>query len=152
VKKMADTLGIKKYHFSMNPQQKADIVSNQREEGKIVVMVGDGINDSLALSRSDIAIAMGNGADIALAVSDVVILNDKLEGIVKSFYISKRTFSFIKQNLSISLIYNLITLPLAIFGYVIPLIAALSMSLSSLLVVGNSMRIKQKQIKIDGER
>jgi len=95
---------------------------------------------------------MGNGADIALAVSDIVILNDTLGGIVKSFYISKRTFSFIKQNLSISLIYNLITLPLAIFGYVIPLIAALSMSLSSLLVVGNSMRIKQKQIKIDGER
>lgn len=144
VKKMAETLGVKEYYFSHNPQQKADIVSSLREEGKIVVMVGDGINDSLALSRADISIAMGNGADIALAVSDVVILNDKLEGIMKSFYISKRTFKFIKQNLSISLIYNLLTLPLAIFGYVIPLIAALSMSLSSLLVVGNSMRIKQK--------
>jgi len=152
VKKMGDTLGIKEYYFSHNPQQKANIVSSLRENGKIVVMVGDGINDSLALSRADIAIAMGNGADIALAVSDIVILNDRLEGIVKSFYISKRTFSFIKQNLSISLIYNLITLPLAIFGYVIPLIAALSMSLSSLLVVGNSMRIKQKKIKIDGEK
>ncbi len=152
VKKMAETLGVKEYYFSHNPQQKADIVSSLREEGKIVVMVGDGINDSLALSRADISIAMGNGADIALAVSDVVILNDKLEGIMKSFYISKRTFKFIKQNLSISLIYNLLTLPLAIFGYVIPLIAALSMSLSSLLVVGNSMRIKEKRVRIDGEK
>ncbi len=146
VKTMANNLNIKEYHFGVNPKGKADLISSLREKGKVVVMVGDGINDSLALSRSDISIAMGNGADISLAVSDVVILNDKLEGIIKSFYISKRTFAFIKQNLAISLIYNITTLPLAIFGYVIPLIAAISMSLSSLLVVGNSMRIKQKRI------
>ncbi len=152
VEKMANTLGVKEYYSSITPQGKADLVTSLKENGKIVVMVGDGINDSLALSRADISIAMGNGADIALAVSDVVILNDKLEGIIKSFYIAKRTFRFIKQNLFISLLYNLITLPLAIFGYVIPLVAALSMSLSSLLVVGNSMRIKEKQILTDEEK
>jgi Cu+-exporting ATPase len=152
VSKMANSLGIKEYYWEVTPKGKADLVTTLRDKGEIVVMVGDGINDSLALSRADISIAMGNGADISLAVSDIVILNDKLEGIIKSFYISKRTFKFIKQNLLISLLYNLITLPLAIFGYVIPLIAALSMSLSSLLVVGNSMRIQQKQIKIDGEK
>jgi len=146
VEKMANSLGVKEYYFGVTPQGKADFITSLKQKEKVVVMVGDGINDSLALSRADISIAMGNGADISLAVSDVIILNDKLEGIIKSFYISKRTFTFIKQNLTISLVYNLLTLPLAIFGYVIPLIAALSMSLSSLLVVGNSMRIKQKHI------
>lgn len=148
VKKLCEELAIKSYYFEATPQDKADLITKLKNQNKTVVMVGDGINDSLALSRADISIAMGSGADVALAVSDVVILNDKLEGIIKSFYISKRTFRFIKQNLTISLIYNLITIPIALFGYVIPLIAALSMSLSSLLVVGNSMRIKQKVLKI----
>jgi len=104
-------------------------------------MVGDGINDVLALSKADVAIVMGSGADVALAIGDVVILDNSLEGLQKSFYISKRTYKFIKQNLALSLLYNLITIPFAIMGFVIPLIAALSMSLSSLMVVGNSMRI-----------
>ena len=148
VAKIANELHISKYYSKMSPTAKADLITELKNQNKIVVMVGEGINDTLAFSRADISIAMGNGSDIALSVSDVVILNDKLEGIVKSFYISKRTFRFIKQNLTISLIYNLITIPVAIMGYVIPLIAALSMSLSSLLVVGNSMRIKEKEIKI----
>lgn len=148
VQKVAEEIGIDSYKAKMTPIEKAEYISSLREEGHSVVMVGDGINDSLALSRSDIAIAMGNGADIALAVSDVVVLNDKIEGLKKAFYISKRTFGFIKQNLAISLIYNVVTIPIAIAGYVIPLVAALSMSLSSLLVVGNSARIKQG--KIDG--
>jgi Cu+-exporting ATPase len=143
--KIANKIGIESYHAQLTPIQKADYINKLKEQNKIVVMVGDGINDALALSRSDIAIAMGNGADISIAISDVVILNDSLKGLQDSFYISKRTFSFIKQNLTISLIYNIITIPIAIAGYVIPLVAALSMSLSSLLVVGNSMRIKQKK-------
>jgi len=142
--KIASKIGINKFEAQMTPISKAEYISKLKEQDKIVVMVGDGINDALALSRSDIAIAMGNGADISIAISDVVILNDSLKGLQDSFYISKRTFNFIKQNLTISLIYNAITIPIAIAGYVIPLVAALSMSLSSLLVVGNSMRIKQK--------
>ena len=77
-------------------------------------------------------------------MSDVVILNNSLLGVKDSFRISRRTYKFIKQNLAISLVYNTITIPLAVAGFVIPLVAALSMSLSSLLVVGNSMRIKMK--------
>jgi len=148
VQKVACEVGIDNYYSKMTPLDKANFVSELKNQNKTVVMVGDGINDALALSRSDISIAMGNGADIAIAVSDVVILNNNIKGLQKSFYISKRTYKFIKQNLLISLIYNMITIPVAVAGYVIPLVAALSMSISSLLVVTNSMRIKQKKLEI----
>ena len=145
--RVAKSVGIENVKAQMTPMDKASLVSTLKEEGKTVVMVGDGINDTLALSKADIAIVMGSGADVALAMSDVVVQNNALLGIRDSFVISKRTYKFIKQNLMISLVYNALTIPLAIAGYVMPLVAALSMSLSSLLVVGNSMRIKQKHIK-----
>ena len=145
--RVAQSIGLNRYKSELSPTEKADYIQTLKEEGKVVVMVGDGINDALALSYSDVSIAMGNGADVALAVSDVVILNNSLEAIKESFVISRRTFTFIKQNLALSLIYNVITIPIAMAGYVIPLVAALSMSLSSLLVVGNSMRIKIKDKK-----
>ena len=143
-KRVAKELNIDIYSYELLPTEKAKYIDRLKKEGKIVVMVGDGINDALALAKADISIAMGAGADISLAVSDVVILNNSLKAIENSFLISRRTFKFIKQNLAISLVYNIITIPIAMMGYVIPLVAALSMSLSSLLVVGNSMRIKLK--------
>jgi len=144
--RVAKSVGIGKFKAELSPIDKAEYIEKLKENNKIVVMVGDGINDALALSKANIAISMGGGADVSLAVSDVVILNNSLQSIKDSFIISKRTFKFIKQNLAISLVYNIITIPIAMAGYVIPLIAALSMSLSSLLVVGNSMRIKQKDV------
>jgi Cu+-exporting ATPase len=144
---VAQSVGIQNVKAEMTPMDKASLVTSLKEEGKTVVMVGDGINDTLALSKADIAIVMGSGADVALAMSDVVVQNNALLGIRDSFVISRRSYKFIKQNLMISLVYNVITIPLAIAGYVMPLVAALSMSLSSLLVVANSMRIKQKNIK-----
>ena len=149
VSKVASQVGIVNYQAKMSPIDKANYISKLKDEGKIVIMAGDGVNDALALSRASIAISMGNGADISIAVSDVVILNDSLKGLEKSVYISKRTFDFIKQNLAISLVYNVLTVPIAMAGYVIPLVAALSMSLSSLLVVGNSVRINNKKYKGD---
>ncbi len=149
VEKIALEVGIEEYKYRMSPIDKANFINELKENGNIVVMAGDGINDALALSRADISIAMGNGADVAIAISDVVILNDNLSGLEKSIYISKRTFNFIKQNLAISLIYNIITVPIAVMGYVIPLVAALSMSLSSLLVVGNSARIRNRKFRGD---
>jgi len=145
-KRIAQEVGISNYKSTMSPIDKANYIENLKKDGKIVVMVGDGVNDAIALSKADVSIAMGSGADVALAISDVVILNNSLQGVKDSFHISRRTYKFIKQNLTISLVYNIVTIPIAIAGYVMPLIAALSMSLSSLLVVGNSMRIKEKDL------
>ncbi|NQY20794.1 MAG: heavy metal translocating P-type ATPase metal-binding domain-containing protein [Campylobacteraceae bacterium] len=147
VKKIAKQVNIDKYLFKVNPIEKADYISKLKNEGKKVIMIGDGINDSIALSRADVSISMGSGTDISILVSDVILLNNSLESLKDTIYISKRTYSFIKQNLLISLVYNMITVPLAVFGLVIPLVAALSMSLSSLLVVLNSLRIKENKFK-----
>ena len=143
-KKVCDTLNIKHFKSNLTPSKKAEYIKKLKDDGEIVLMVGDGINDAPALALADISVVMGNGADVSIGLSDIVILDNKLQGLIDSFIISKRTYKFIKQNLKISLIYNIITIPLAVFGYVIPLLAALSMSISSLLVVGNSLRIKNK--------
>ncbi len=142
--KVANELGINEYRSEQTPQDKLEYISNLHDEGKTIVMVGDGVNDILALARADIGIVMGSGSDIAVDVSDVVLLNDSLKSLEDAFKISRTTYGLIKQNLGISLLYNAITIPLAMAGYVIPLVAAISMSVSSLLVVGNSMRIRLK--------
>jgi Cu+-exporting ATPase len=139
-KRVADEVGIDEVHAYLNPEQKAEFIEMAHTEGHVVVMAGDGVNDLLALARADIGISMGSGSDIAIEVSDVVLLNDSLTSLAEAFAISRRTYGLIKQNLGISLVYNSITIPLAMMGYVIPLMAAISMSFSSLLVVGNSMR------------
>ena len=141
---IANEINLKNIHAELSPEEKLAFVEKLQSEGRVVVMVGDGVNDILALARADIGIVMGSGSDIAVDVSDVVLLNDSLESLLAAFKISKTTFYLIKQNFGISLLYNAITIPLAMAGYVIPLIAALSMSLSSLLVVGNSIRIKYR--------
>jgi len=140
--KVASKVGIEKFYHSLFPQDKASMVKKYQDEGKIVAFIGDGINDSVALSLANVSVAMGSGADIALEVSDIVLLNDDINLVLDAYEISKETYKNIKQNLLISLLYNLTTIPLAVMGYVIPLVAALSMSLSSLIVVGNSLRRK----------
>ncbi len=140
--RVAEEVGIDEVHAHLTPEGKAAFIDKVHQEGHVVVMAGDGVNDLLALASADIAIAMGNGSDIAIEVSDVVLMNDSLVSLAEAFAISRRTYSLIKQNLGISLVYNSITIPLAMMGYVIPLIAAISMSFSSLLVVGNSMRVR----------
>lgn len=145
--KVAKEVGIERVHAKLLPQDKAHLIDSFHKEGHIVVMAGDGINDAIALASSDIAIAMGNGADVAISVSDVVLLDEKPLHIYESFKLSHRTFRAVKENLGFSLVYNVIAVPLAVLGFVNPLVAALSMSLSSLIVVGNSMRIKRLKFK-----
>ena len=143
-KRVSKEVSINKYLFNQTPENKSEYIDSLHKEGKTVVMVGDGVNDILALAQADIGIVMGSGSDIAVEVSDVVLLNDSLTSLEDAFKISRTTYGLIKQNLGISLVYNAITIPLAMGGYVIPLVAAISMSISSLLVVGNSMRIRYK--------
>ena len=137
-------IGINSVESQQTPEDKLEYIDKLHRENKVVVMVGDGVNDVLALAKADIGIVMGSGSDIAVDISDVVLLDDSLKSLLSAFKISKTTFSLIKQNFAISLVYNAITIPLAMAGLVIPLVAALSMSFSSLLVVGNSMRIRYK--------
>ena len=146
-KKVAKEVGVDEYFAKLLPQDKAKFIDDFHRSGDIVVMAGDGINDSIALSCSDIAIAMGSGADIAISVSDVVLLDESPKRVYEAFKISKKVFKKVKQNLALSLIYNTFAVPLAVMGFVNPLVAAISMSLSSLLVVGNSFGIKLKDKK-----
>ena len=141
-KKVAHEVGIEIFESDLTPEAKSLYIQKLHNEGKIVVMAGDGVNDILALALADIGISMGSGSDIAIDVSDVVLLNDTLSSLSDAFKISKRTYFMIKQNLALSLLYNAITIPLAMAGYIIPLLAAISMSFSSLMVVGNSLRIR----------
>jgi len=142
VQKCAQELGISEYHAGFSPLDKGAFIENLKAQNKIVVMVGDGINDALALSKSDIAISMGAGSDIAILSSDVVILDDTLQSVQNALNLAKITFKTIKQNILISIIYNALTIPIALAGLIIPLFAAFSMSFSSIIVVLNSMRIK----------
>ncbi len=141
-RRIAQNVGIKHFAYEQKPSDKEAVIAALQGEGKKVMMVGDGINDILALSRADIGISMGQGSDIAIEVSDVVLLHDSLTSLIEAHQIAKTTYRLIRQNLGLSLVYNAITIPLAMAGYIIPLVAAASMSLSSILVVLNSMRIR----------
>lgn len=139
---VANVTGIKTFYHSLKPEDKLAFVEELHNQKRVVVMVGDGINDILALAKADIGIVMGSGSDVAVEVGDVVLLKSSLESLLVAFLISKTTFKLVKQNLALSFIYNAITIPLAMAGLLIPLVAALSMSFSSLLVVLNSLRIR----------
>ena len=160
VESIARDLGIKHYVAHLLPAQKAQYIKNLRiDSGKItstdthvsnalttsaptntIVMIGDGLNDILALKAADVGISMGAGSDIAIAQSDIVVLDDSLPSVHKAFQIANQTYRRILQNLALSLVYNALLIPLALAGFVIPLVAALSMSISSLIVVANSTR------------
>jgi len=140
--KVANELGITEYRAKMTPQDKLSFIESAQKSGKIVIMAGDGINDSLALARADIGIAMASGAEINLQTSDIVLLKNSLVELKDAVFIGRKTYRTIKQNIGISIIYNAITIPLAMAGFVIPLVAAISMSFSSILVVLNSTKIK----------
>ena len=139
--KVASELGIDKSHGELNPEQKALLIKELQKSAN-VVMVGDGINDILALKSANVGIAMGSGASVSVGVSDVVLLRDELGDLVFALRQAKKTFKVIKENLFISLVYNALSIPLAMAGFIIPLFAAISMSFSSLLVVLNSLRLK----------
>ncbi len=151
-KAIAGQTGIKHYKAEVLPQHKADFVKELQSQGKVVAMVGDGINDSTALATADVSIAMGKGSDIAMDVAKMTIISSDLTKIPQAIRLSKQTVATIKQNLFWAFIYNLIGIPLAagvlypINGFLLnPMIAGAAMALSSVSVVSNSLRLKWKK-------
>lgn len=141
--KIASKLGITDYQAQCHPEKKMHIVSNLSKKHK-VLMIGDGINDALALKNAAVAVSLKQGSDLAVENSDIILLKNDLSALKQAIQLSKKTFIIIKQNLAFSLCYNALTIPLAFLGVINPLIAAASMSLSSVVVILNALRIKNE--------
>jgi Cu2+-exporting ATPase len=154
---MASQAGIENYRAEVLPQQKAEFVKQLQAQGKIVAMVGDGINDSTALAQADVSIAMGQGSDIAMYVAKMTIISSDLSKIPQAIQLSRHTVATIRQNLFWAFVYNLIGIPIAagvlypINGFLLdPMIAGAAMALSSVSVVSNSLRLKWKKVGTTG--
>lgn len=139
-------LGIKHIIAEVLPDQKIAEVIKLQQQDKVVAFVGDGINDAPALSQADLGIAMGGGSDIAVESGNIVLMTSDPLKVVSAIRLSKKTFITIKQNLFFAFFYNVIAIPLAAIGLLSPIIAAAAMSLSSVSVVTNSLRIKRAKI------
>ena len=147
---VARRLGIDEVHGEVRPQDKVDLVAAHQAKGHKVAMAGDGINDAPALARADVGIAMGTGTDVAMASGKVTLVKGDLRGIARARQLSEATVANMKQNLMFALLYNGLGVPIAAgvlypaFGWLLsPMIAALAMSLSSVSVVGNSLRLRK---------
>ena len=141
-KSIATRIGIDLFEAEVMPDNKANAIKKYQENNQIVAMVGDGINDAPALAQSDVGIAIGSGTDIAMETGSIVLISGNLNGVVGAIRLSKRTITIIKQNLFWAFIYNTIGIPLAALGMLNPMFAAFAMSLSSVSVVSNSLRLK----------
>jgi len=141
--KIAKESGVTAFESELLPEDKLKIIKKFQSKGEIVAYVGDGINDAPSITQADIGIAMGSGTDIAILSGSVILLNDNLDNIFVFRKISKKVDTTIKQNLFWAFIYNLIGIPLAAFGFLNPIFAAFAMSMSSISVITNSIRIKK---------
>jgi Cu2+-exporting ATPase len=139
---IAERLGGMAVIAEVLPEEKDQVVKRLQSEGQRVAMVGDGVNDAPALVRADVGIAMGSGTDVSIASSDIVLMSSELERVRLAIALSRRALFTIRQNIAISITYNIIMVPLAMAAIVTPLVAAISMPLSSLAVIGNSARIR----------
>ncbi|MFN8335420.1 MAG: heavy metal translocating P-type ATPase [Cyclobacteriaceae bacterium] len=150
---VAKQVGLKHYKAEVLPSDKAEFVKALQRQGKVVAMVGDGINDSHALAQADVSIAMGKGSDIAMDVAKMTLITSDLQSIPKALNLSSKTVTGIRQNLFWAFIYNVIGIPLAagilypVNGFLLdPMIAGAAMALSSVSVVANSLRLKAAKI------
>jgi Cu2+-exporting ATPase len=140
---VAGSCGIDEVHSGLTPADKADRIKELKNTGRVVCMVGDGINDAPALAASDVGVAVGRGTEIAIESAGVVLMKDDMHDAAYAILLSRRSMSVIRQNLFWAFFYNMLGLPVAASGLLSPVIAAGAMALSSVSVVGNSLRIKR---------
>lgn len=143
---IAKKTGIEKVQATITPQKKAEIIQSLQSEGKHVVMVGDGINDAPALTVADVGIAMGTGSDIAIESGDITVIKGDLSKVVDAIKISKATMTNIRQNFVWAFLYNIISIPFAMFGLLAPWLAGAVMAFSSVSVVLNALRLQKTRI------
>ena len=140
---VAERLGGMEVIAEVRPEEKDRVIGKLQDAGHQVAMVGDGINDAPALVRADVGIALGSGTDVSIESADIVLMSSELHKVELAAELSRRTLRTVRQNIAISITYNVIMVPLAMAAFVTPLVAAVSMPVSSLLVIGNAARIRR---------
>ena len=150
---VARTLGIDDVHADMLPDEKHRIVRQLKADGKVVAMAGDGVNDAPALADADVGIAMGTGTEVAMQSAGITLVKGDLAGIVRARSLSRMTMRNIRQNLAFAFAYNIVGIPIAagilypLFGILLsPVVAALAMSLSSVSVIANALRLRSVRL------
>jgi Cu+-exporting ATPase len=143
VQRVANSLGIEQFHAQVSPEQKLQLVKAAIEAKQYVAMVGDGVNDAAALATADLSIAMGDGTDVAASAADIVLLRSNMNAAVDAIRLSRATMHTIKANLVWAFGYNIAAIPLAMLGFLNPMLAAGAMAFSSVFVVTNSLRLRR---------
>ena len=150
---VASKLGITEIHANVLPDKKIEVVRDLQSQGRIVAMAGDGINDAPALAQANVGVAMGHGTDVAMQSAAITLMKGDLRGIAKARRLSQSTMRNIRQNLFFAFIYNALGVPIAagvlypVFGILLsPMIASAAMSLSSVSVIGNALRLRRVQL------
>ncbi|MFK4729494.1 heavy metal translocating P-type ATPase [Agromyces mediolanus] len=149
---VAAEVGIDEVRAEVLPAEKADVVAELQARGRVVAMVGDGVNDAVALATADLGIAMGTGTDVAIEASDLTLVRSDLIAVVDAIRLSRRTLATIKANLFWAFAYNVAAIPVAMLGMLNPLVAGAAMALSSVFVVSNSLRLRSFRGIADGTR